>query len=149
MRTISLQPLSPMPRNPRIYLNSFFHTQKEGRTYMRSISSEKLIFFCHPVSSKAGDKPLRVFLHISATTFKPTALLMHKCKSWCSLHSLSFTLKHDLYVLQDKSASPFFFHSHSAFLISLPISHKDFLPWHYRHALMQDPYKASAQNKSS
>lgn len=84
---------------------------------MRSVrrSSEKLIFCCHPVRSKAGDKPLlRIVPRIPATPLKPAD------GGWCPPHSLSFTLEHDLFILQDKSASPFFPHSCPAFLIFLP-----------------------------
>lgn len=89
---------------------------------MQSIrqSSEKFSFFCHPMRFKAGDKPPRIFPIILATLLKPMVLLMHGTKDWCPLLSLSFTSKHDLFILEDKSASLFFPHSFSAFLIFLP-----------------------------
>lgn len=120
---------------------------------MRSIRRhpEKFSFFCHPLRSEAGDKPFRIFSLIPAVPLKTTPLLMHCNRGWCPLHPLSFTLKHELFILQDKSVSPLFLSFMSGFS-HFPthfMSGKDFLPWHYRHAFIQDPYRSSAHNTSS
>lgn len=62
----------------------------------------------------------RIFPHIPATPLKPKALLMRSNRGWCPLHSLSFSLEHDLFMLQNEPASPFFSYSCPVFPIFLP-----------------------------